>query len=99
MNGEQLRDEGLEKAGSGLPVASLVSWENRAAFAIYRLCQADSNFSAEDVRRDAGEPPHPNSIGSVFRKAYKAGIIEPAGVGVATRPERHASLIRMWRRR
>jgi hypothetical protein len=30
MNGFELRDRGLEQAGSGAPVSVLVSWQDRA---------------------------------------------------------------------
>ena len=97
-SGEQLRDAGLGQAGSGAPVAVLVSWEEKARFALLTLCLADSSFDAEDLRKAAGEPPSPNCMGAVFRKAFKDGIIRPDGVGIASRPERHASLLRAWRR-
>lgn len=98
MNGEELRDQGMERAGSGQPVGVLVSWQDKARFAILRLCLADANFTADDVRAAAGDPPTPNCLGAVIRLAYKNGLIEPAGFGVATRPSRHASILRLWRR-
>jgi hypothetical protein len=88
----------MERAGSGLPVAPLVSWEDRARYALLSLCLADASFSAEDLRKAAGSPPHPNAIGGIFRWASKKGLIVPDGVTVADRPSRHASLLRMWRR-
>ncbi len=101
MNGFELRDRGMEQAGSGQPVSVLVSWQDRARICLLWLCEADSNFSAEDLRRCMKDdpPPSPNCVGSVFHSAAHDGLIEPAGVGMAQRPERHASLIRMWRRK
>lgn len=99
MNGEQLRDEALDRAGSGQPVVPLILWEHSARFAILQLCLADCAFSAEDVRKAAGNPPTPGCMGAAFRSAYRAGLIRPDSVGMATRPERHASLIRYWRRK
>lgn len=99
MTGEELRDQGMERAGSGLPVGPFVSWQSRAWLAVLHLCNADAAFCAEDVRRAAGDPPHPNALGAVMRQAYRQGLIVPDSVGVATRPERHASLLRYWRRK
>ncbi len=101
MTGQELAARGIEQAGSGHPVASLISWQLRARVALLWLCEADSNFSAEDLRRAMKDdpPPTPNCVGSVFHSAAHDGLIEPAGVGMAQRPERHASLIRMWRRK
>lgn len=98
--GETLRDQGLDRAGSGMPVGVLVSWQDRARLALLWLCEADSSFSAEDLRRQMKNdpPPTPNCLGSVFQSAARDGLIVPDGVDTARRPERHASLIRMWRR-
>ncbi len=101
MTGQELAARGIEQAGSGHPVSVLVSWQNRARLALLWLCEADSNFSAEDLRRAMKDDPPPtaNCVGAVFNSAAKDGLIKPAGYGTATRPERHASLIRMWRRK
>ncbi len=98
MTGAELRDKGLEQAGSGGPVAMLAIWVWKAENAILDLCEAESDFTSEDVRRAVGDPPHHNVIGAVFRSMARKGIIVPAGVGIASRPSRHASLIRTWRR-
>lgn len=97
MNGEALRDAGLEQAGSGAPVSIMVSWQNRARLALLWLCEAESSFSAEDLRRSVGEPPTPACMGAVFRSAVKDGLIVPDGFTQARRPSRHASLERLWR--
>lgn len=98
MNGESLRDAGLPQAGSGVAVASFALWHYKALQAIAHLSLADASFSSEDIRRAIGEPPTPNSMGSIFREAYKRGWIVPDGVTIASRPSRHASLLRTWRR-
>ncbi len=97
MSGETLRDEGLEQAGSGQPVAVLVRWEEKARFAILKLALADCSFNAEDLRRTMGEePPTPNCMGAAFRSAYRRGWIKPDGYMLALRPSRHASILRCW---
>lgn len=98
MDGTELRDRGLEQAGSGVAVAALVLWEDKARYAILRLCLADSAFTAEDIRKAAGDPPMPNCMGGALQAAYKDGLIRPDGVVTASRPSRHASLLRCWRR-
>jgi hypothetical protein len=98
MTGAELRDAGLERAGSGGPVVPLILWQFHAEQAILSLCLADGNFGPDDVRRIAGNPPHPNVMGAIFRSMARRGLIVPAGVGVARRPERHASICRLWRR-
>lgn len=96
--GEVLRDKGTEQAGSGLPVASLVSWEQKARAAIAELIKVESNFTADDVRKIAGDPPTPNAMGAALRLACKRYWIRPVGVTTADRPSRHASLLRVWSR-
>jgi len=98
MTGAELRDAGLEQAGSGAPVAVLVSWETEARFALLKLALADANFTVEDLRPMLPPPPNPNCFGAVFNKAHRDGLIVPAGTTIANRPQRHASLLRMWRR-
>ena len=99
MNGETLRDIGLEQAGSGVSAVALVLWRMKAEMAIITLSLADATFSAEDLRRQVGDPPTPNAIGAIFRWAYKKGMIVPDGVTTANRSSRHASLLRLWRRK
>jgi hypothetical protein len=100
MTGQELAEQGIERAGSGQPVATLVSWQDRARIALIWLCDADSSFSAEDLRNAMKDdpPPTPNCLGAVFHSAAHDGLIVPDGVDLAKRPERHASLIRLWRR-
>src|SRR5262249_32625782 len=98
VTGEELRDHGLEQAGSGQPVSVTVSWEQQARYAILRLCLADANWSAEEVRQIAGDPPVPNMMGAAIRMAYLEGLIAPTGFDIATRPSRRASVLRLWRR-
>jgi len=96
FSGEELRDRGLEQAGSGLPATVQSLWHRKAMQAVETLCMAESAFTADDVRAIAGEPPTPNSIGVVMRMAFKKGLIRPCGTGPAVRPSRHASLLRYW---
>jgi hypothetical protein len=98
LTGEALRDIGIERAGSGQPVVVEALWREKARAAIVSLAKKSYFFTAEDVRKEAGDPPTPNSMGAALRSAYQAGIIIPASVTIAARPSRHSSLMRSWRR-
>lgn len=99
MTGVALRDAGIEQAGSGAPVAVLVSWEDKARKAILSLALSDANFTAEDVRASVVEqPPTPNVMGAIMQDAYRRGWIRPSGYTTASRPSRHASILRCWSR-
>jgi len=98
MTGAELRDAGLDQATSGSSAVLQVLWGEHAAYAILQLALADSSFSAEDLRKAAGEPPTVNAIGAAFRTAYRKGWIRPDGYTLASRPSRHASILRLWRR-
>jgi hypothetical protein len=71
-------------------------WIELADTVIARLASYGEPFSAEDVRRWAGDPVHPNAVGARFNAAARRGLIVPAGITKATRPDRHASLLRLW---
>lgn len=97
MTGEALRDAGIEQAGSGVAVALLFLWHAKALDNIALLATAEADFSAEDIRKAIGDPPVSNLMGAVFMEACRKGWIVPAGYGKASRPSRHASIIRYWR--
>jgi len=78
----------------------------RAIEAWIALCRRGHEFTAEDIRTDiestVGDPHHPNAwsalIGSVLRQARKAGVIELTDVCLASRPEAHGRLTRLYRK-
>jgi len=74
-------------------------WLSLAADAIESLRIRGVEFTAEDVRRIAGEPPRANLLGVAIRRARLAGVIEPAGVTYADRAEARGRLLQTWRGR
>jgi len=92
--GPQLRDQGHRRAVQADP-----GWLGVAHDAIVELAASEAVFSAEDVRRRAGEPPAPNLLGVAVRKARLAGLIEACGVETANRAAAHGRLLRLWRKR
>ena len=71
-------------------------WIELADQVIARLASYGEPFSAEDVRRWAGDPVHPNAVGARFNAAARRGLIVKWGSVKATRPERHANEMRLW---
>jgi hypothetical protein len=71
-------------------------WVERADWTIRNLAARREPFSAEDVRRIAGDPVHPNAMGARINAAAKRGVIVKAGVVKASRTERHANEMRLW---
>ena len=72
------------------------AWVERADAEILFLARTGIPFSAEDVRRTAGDPVHPNAMGARFNAAARRGLIRKAGVIKADRSERHANEMRLW---
>jgi hypothetical protein len=93
--GEQLRDTGMAAVEAAMPEA----WKDRADSAIRACAASGQEFSAEDVRTWAGDPPRPNAIGGRFMAALRAGIIERTGWMRAKRAEAHARAIPVYRGR
>lgn len=73
------------------------AWLDQAEWAISVLARKPFPFTAEDVRKIAGDPERVNSMGAVLSAAKKKGLIEVDGYALATRPEGHARLMRRWR--
>ncbi len=103
MIGEQLdlvaaikaRDAGLAKADAGMDVL----WREGIDRAIARLARQGCEFTADQVRAIAGDPPpgfSPNAMGARFSAAAKAGIIRSLGYTHSTRVIGHANVVRLW---
>lgn len=76
------------------------SWRVRALQAIRELAEKDYVFSSDDIHRAAGDAPHMNSIGQVFKEAEQLDIIErTGGVTVSKRPEAKQRKIPLWRKK
>lgn len=92
--GKDLRDEGVASVNGHTPE----TWKDSAQLLIARLASTGETFTAEDVRREVGDPPaHWNAMGAQFIGAAKAGIIEKVGYTQPTRSSRHASVMAVWR--
>lgn len=67
--------------------------------AIQILADGGQEFTADDCRRIAGDPPattHPNIAGALFNAAAKQGLIRMVGYGLSSRPQGHGNLVRRW---
>lgn len=76
-------------------------WMTEAAEAIARLAarsaKCNVTFTADDLRREVGEPDHPNWVGSAFSAAAQTKVIRPVGFTISRAPTRHGGVIRTWR--
>jgi hypothetical protein len=72
-------------------------WVADARYAVASFCSVGVPFTAEDVRRVAGNPPSPNAIGALFNAIAEEGWIVFMGYEKATRPEAHGRMIRVWK--
>ena len=88
-----LRDSGMAIADRNTPEA----WKEQVDYIIRALSLSGQVFTAEDVRKWAGEPPRPNAFGSRFMKAIKRGWIQRIGYTNATRPDAHARALAQYR--
>lgn len=67
--------------------------------AIEVLIERGGEFTADDVRQIAGDPPattHPNIAGAIVNRAARDGIIRMVGYGISSRPQGHGNLVRRW---
>jgi hypothetical protein len=90
--GDQLAVEGQERAwdATGEP------WRKRAQRAISSLCERGIPFTAEDVRRLAGDPDSQNAMGAALGKASREGLIYTSGFTKPQRASRHSNMLRLW---
>lgn len=90
--GETLRDEGERRAAASDPV--LVA---RAEAILRRYVRWSEEFTAEDLRLEAGEPASANAVGGVIARFARRGEIVCVGYRRATRLQRHGGIQRIWR--
>ena len=95
LTGAHLAQRGMAITETAEAMAG--DWTLRADAAIRDLASHEAPFSAEDVARLAGRPSHPNAMGARINAAARRGIIVKAGSVLATRRERHANEMRLWR--
>lgn len=100
FSGEQLRDEGIQRA---IDHADSVNdkWSEKAyAFLLKWLMYQDSEFMTEDVRKASTglipEPPHDRAWGGIIRKAAISGLIKKVGYRSVTNPQAHCANASVW---
>ncbi len=93
LEGQRRRDEGI----GTVDLAEGVIWKSKADAAIQLLADSGESFTADDVRRIAGDPRHPNAMGARLLKASRRGLIVCVGRRQSTRAECHAHANPLWR--
>ena len=93
MTATSLRDRGVARVGENTPG----DWVSRFDGVIITMASSGKEFSAEDVRLLAGDPPHCNAIGARFLAAVKRGWITRVGYKNATRNASHARALAVYR--
>jgi hypothetical protein len=76
------------------------AWRDRVNQAISQLARKPVDFTADEVRAVAGEPPqgtHYNALGALIQHAARRGQIEPVGFTRSYRVCGHGNLVRLWR--
>ena len=72
-------------------------WQEDARFAVYRFCFRDVEFTAEDIREKAGDPPgSPNALGALLHALEAEGKIRVVGFRRSARPSSHGRRILVW---
>jgi len=94
LTGAQLRDIGAAKVSKHTPD----EWKNTVDGVILSMAASGEEFTAEDVREFAGDPPnHHNAMGARFLSAVKQGIIVRIGFANSRRKRSHAAVIAVYR--
>ena len=94
LTGKQLRDIGAAQVSDNTSMEWIVTCDG----IIMAMAASGVDFTAEDVRSMAGDPPHhANAMGARFLAAAKSKIIVRIGYANAKRAKRHASVIAVYR--
>lgn len=88
---ELARDHGAEGT-----LSASEEWFARAWGALAYFADIGIEFTADDVRRRAGDPPTDNAIGALFLNASRQRIIRPVGRRRSTRLKRHAASLTVY---
>ena len=72
-------------------------WRAEALDYIEARVRAGHQVTADDLRRDLPEPPHPNAVGQVFRTLADRQVIEKAAFGASTCRSRRGGPRYEWR--
>ena len=72
-------------------------WTEAARFAVERFGYRGVEFSAEDIREKAGDPPgSPNALGALLHALEAEGKIRVVGFRRSSRPSSHGRRILVW---
>lgn len=94
LSGAQLRDIGAAKVSDNTPD----QWRDEVDGIIMAMASSGEEFTAEDVREYAGDPPnHHNAMGARFLAAVKQGTIVRVGFANSRRKRSHAAVIAVYR--
>jgi hypothetical protein len=94
FTGKQLRDIGAAQVSEN----TCEEWVQTCDGIIMAMAASGVDFTAEDVRGMAGDPPHhPNAMGARFLAASKRNIIVRIGFSNSKRRERHASMLAVYK--
>lgn len=88
-----------EQGMAAVEAHSDAEYRYRLIGAIEVLAASGREFTADEARRIAGDPPettHPNIAGALFNAAAKTGIIRMVGYGTSERPRGHGNTVRIW---
>ena len=103
FTGEQLRDQGIERAEKGANRTD-PEWSEKAFNYLTQYITKDEPFTTEDLRTAAMEENkvpdnvNPKAWGAIITKAVKAGIIVRVGYGRAKNPKSHKGINSIWRK-
>ena len=81
---------------SGPAVLEPIPWPHMAARLIKAYAFLGEPFTAEDIERCLGKPPHPSLMGNAFNAAATAYLIVQVGTKRSDIPSRKGGLIRKW---
>lgn len=93
--GESLRDRGIEQVSENNS-----AWMDTAELVLMDVAREKSRFTADDLR-DAlslhNQPPNPNAIGALFKRAANKRLIRKTGNYLQARnASRHAAIVAEW---
>lgn len=73
-------------------------WTEAARFAVERFGYRGADFTAEDIREKAGDPPgSPNALGALLHALEAEGAIKVVGFRRSSRPSSHGRRILVWK--
>lgn len=99
QSGEQLRDQGINRAIEHAEQKTPI-WADQAYKFLIEYAKENIEFLAEDVRAAAGPfvpvPPSKRSWGGIFVRAAAAGYIKSIGYKAVNNPKAHKTPATLW---